>query len=276
VTDSPTGRTLRYDGAAKRREQILAALKEHVFVSVVDLAHSLDVSGMTIRRDLRRLEESGEIRVVHGGASLLDHSGRSTFSLRSAVAKAAKNAIARHAVTLLKPRETIALDAGTTAFHVAAALPLEFNGLIVTHSVPVVNHLMNHPSRRLLCLGGEVLQSSHAFIGQTTIDAIQKLRIGTLFLSATAADPSGVYVEADIERPTKIALIRASSRVVLLLDHTKFQALAPVQLCSWEYIDEVITDAELPDDVTLACAEKSVTVTVAPHSAHSSPTAQKS
>lgn len=254
---------LRYADAQERRMRIMATLESEQFVSVVDLANLLKVSGMTVRRDLRILESAGEARILHGGASIVNTQERSNFTLRSEAANAEKSAIAQCAVSLLGLSDTIAIDAGTTAFQLALALPDEFKGLVITHSLPVITHFVNNPKVNLLCLGGELLHESQAFIGQTTIETIQKLRIETLFLSAKAANAEGVYIEASNERSTKIALMKTSQRVVLLLDHTKLQAPAPVQLCTLAGITDLITDLPLQNELAAICEYHEVQVTIA-------------
>jgi DeoR family transcriptional regulator, fructose operon transcriptional repressor len=254
---------LRYEGAPSRREHILAELRSHGFMSVVDLADALGVSGMTVRRDLRRLEAAGEVRVVHGGASLSHATMRSTFVARAAAAAEAKHAIAERAVAHVGDQDSVAIDAGTTAFHVATALPESFRGMVVTHSIPVVQHLLTQPDVRLVCLGGELLPESHAFTGPMTVEAAQRLRVSTLFLGATAVDARGVYVEADAERPTKLALMESAARVVLVLDRSKFDAPAPVVLCGLDRLDEVVTDAAPPAAVKTALRGAKVRLTVA-------------
>jgi DeoR family transcriptional regulator, fructose operon transcriptional repressor len=254
---------LRYDEAPTRRDRILSALQERGFTSVTDLAEALGVSGMTVRRDLRRLEELGEVRVVHGGASLRHPTFRSAFVARAAIDAAGKSLIAQHAVKLVGDREPIAIDAGTTAYEVAASLPNSYAGTLVTHSVPVVQHMLGRPEVRLICLGGELLAESHAFIGPMTVEAAERLRVQTLFLGAAAVDRRGVYVEADAERPTKRALMEAAARVVLVADHMKFGATAPVLLCPISKVTTVITDADVPQEIERVIADAGGEVIVA-------------
>jgi hypothetical protein len=83
----------------------------------------------------------------------------------------------------------------------------DFLGSVVTHSVPVIQLMLNRGSGRVVGLGGDVLPESQAFVGPMTVDAAAGLRVRTLFLGAAAVDDRGVYVATDIERPTKQAQI---------------------------------------------------------------------
>lgn len=255
---------LRYDRAPGRRDGILARVRRAGFCSVTDLAHELRVSDMTIRRDLRRLERDGEVRMVHGGVSLAHATLRtSEFTTRASVNAAAKERIARAAVAGLGAQDVVALDAGTTAFAVATALPKEFHGYVVTHSVPVIQHLLHVPTVRVTGLGGELYPPSQAFVGAATIEQARRLSIGTFFLGVAAADERGVYVEADLERDLKDALMEAADEVVVVVDAAKFDRCAPVRLCGWERLDRVVTDAPPPAAARRAVRARRVELIVA-------------
>lgn len=236
---------MRYDGAPARRRRILETLSADGFLSVREIAAELGVSDMTVRRDLKRLETAGEVRVVHGGASLPHGTLRTPdFVARASHSSDFKQRIAQAAINLVHSGDTVAIDAGTTSYAVATALPETLPGCLVTHSVPVVQLMLGRPHSRVVVLGGDLLVDSQAFVGPISVQATESLRARTFFLGAGAVDPGGVYVDADLERPTKLALMSAADRIVLLADSTKFARSAPVRLCGWERIDTFITDTE--------------------------------
>lgn len=242
---------LRYDTAPSRRRWILRALRTSGFVSVADLARDLGVSDMTIRRDLRKLEGSGEVRVVRGGVSLPHGSlHASSFVGRIDQNAGAKRRIASAACEFVEAADTIAIDAGTTACALAEALPDEFTGAVVTHSVPVVQLALAHGGPRVIGLGGDLLSESRAFAGPMTVDNASRLRVRTFFLGAAAVDSRGVYVSADAERLTKLALMNIADQVVLLADHTKFSLSEPVLLCGLDVLSAVVTDRQPPREIT--------------------------
>lgn len=253
------------DGATARRRSILSALRSSGFASITDLARSLGVSDMTIRRDLQKLAEAGEARVVRGGVSLpegsLQHTG---FDNRAGVNTAAKQRIAERAVDLVALTDSVAVDAGTTTCAVADALPNDFTGCVVTHSVPVIHRLTaSRPDARVVGLGGDLLRASEAFVGPMTVDAATHVRVRLFFLGAAAVDGRGVYVAADTERPTKLALMAAADEVVLLADHTKFATSAPVRLCELDQLSALVTDQEPPEELRDELATAGVTLTIA-------------
>ncbi|WP_345507890.1 DeoR/GlpR family DNA-binding transcription regulator [Terrabacter aeriphilus] len=250
TTDSAPS-TMRYDSAPDRRRSILDAVEEAGFVSVTELTRRLGVSDMTVRRDLRKLAESGGVRIVHGGVSALRPALHSPeFTGRADENADAKRAIGEAAVRGLPATGTVAVDAGTTTYAAVQALADDFRGTLVTHSVPVMQLALTRDLGRVVGLGGELLAESQAFVGPRTVEATAGLRVGTLLLGAAAADERGIYVSTDNERPTKLALMDIAERVVLLVDATKFSAPAPVLLCAWDRITEVVTDTTPPPALT--------------------------
>src|SRR3954451_15793930 len=134
-----TDATLRYGAAAERRARVLSGLRLARFVSIADLARDLRVSQMTIRRDLHALEDRGHVRGVHGGASLAPSALRGS-AFPDAHARSQER-VARRAAGLVGASDTIAIDAGATAFALARALPEDFGGCVITHSMPVLQLL---------------------------------------------------------------------------------------------------------------------------------------
>lgn len=229
--------------ASERRARIKEGLAKRHFVSVRGLLEEFGVSDMTIRRDFRLLEEEGALRIVHGGASLPDGAD---YQRRGQTETDAKDLIARRAVSLIPAGATILMDAGTTVAAVAKALPLDFSGYIITHSVPVIEAMISKPSIQVHCLGGELRAESRAMIGPTTLENLAKVSAQVLVLGAAAIDEQGVFVDKDLERGVKSALIASSQHVILVADHTKFSKFSAVLLAPLKVIDEIVTDLPLP------------------------------
>jgi DeoR family fructose operon transcriptional repressor len=260
MTDSTTGAR----GGAARREEIMRRLQAAGFLSVTDLTAELGVSDMTVRRDLKQLAAAGELRVVHGGASLPHGTLRTAdFASRAQHERTAKRRVAQQAVGLVAPSATIGIDAGTTCFELAAALPDTFRGCVITHSVPVLQHMLHLPGARVIGLGGELVSASQALVGALAVQALAGLSAEILFLGVAAVDERGVYVATDLERPTKLALMEVADRVVLLADHSKFSASAPVRLAPLDALDVLVTDVPLAGDTAEAFDRAKVAVDVA-------------
>ena len=219
---------------------------------------------MTVRRDLRRLAETGEVRVVRGGVSLSHGTLRtSDFLHRARAAADAKRLIATRAAELVLPGDTVAVDSGTSTFELAASLPETFAGSVITHSVPVIQLMLHRLKTRLIGLGGELVGPSQAFAGPMTVAAASQLKTRLFFMGTTAIDESGLYLHTDIERPTKEALMKSAQCVVLLAHSEKFQQTAAIRLCPLDRLGIVVTERRPPEPVATALAAANVKVIIA-------------
>ena len=126
--------------AEERQHRIEEYLLKVEFASLEELAQQLGASVSSVRRDLTALETKGMLRRTHGGARLINsRSDEFTFSTRDTHQLDEKEVIGRACAEFIKPNQTVIIDAGTTAYHVARHL--ENKTLhIVTNSLPVANH----------------------------------------------------------------------------------------------------------------------------------------
>ena len=139
--------------------------------------------------------------------------------------------MAERAAAMVGPTDTIALDAGPTAFALARALPADFRGSVITHSMPVLRLLDEQPSAATaVALGGELLADRHAFVGPATEAALEQLRARTFFLSPAAVDARGVYARTPAEASVQRRLIEIADRVVLVATHEVYTTSAPARI----------------------------------------------
>ncbi|MBH0130734.1 DeoR/GlpR family DNA-binding transcription regulator [Salinibacterium sp. NK8237] len=250
--------------AAPRNERIVAMLQTRGFVSVRDLAAHLEVSEMTVRRDLRALAKQDMIRLVHGGAALTHGTLRTPdFVNRAGTEGSAKRAIAETARRYVRDGDTVAIDSGTTTFVLAERLHDASPRSIVTNSIPVVQLYLGRPQQSVVVLGGDVIPESQAMVGSLAVSGAEQLRATTFFLGAAAADARGLYVETDSERPTKRALMDSADTVILLCDASKFAMSSPIRLATYDDVDVIITDAEPPADVRRAAEASHTEIVIA-------------
>jgi DeoR family fructose operon transcriptional repressor len=243
------GSTLRYTEAPDRRARILRAVRRSGVITPAQLADELAVSDRTVRRDLRKLAEDGQIRLTHGSAYLADGvRGAVDFPDRRATRTAQKQAIARRAAADIGPGDTIALDSGTTTWALARALPELPDLTVATHSLPAMSALQARADLSLIVLGGFYHGNTMSVAGPDTRQAIGRLQVDTLFLSATSFGTGGIYCATPFDAETKQALIDVSRRVVLLADSSKAQTTAPFHVCGMDRVDLLITDDGLSQD----------------------------
>src|SRR4051794_19193442 len=258
-----TGATLRYEAAAERRARILSALRLAGFVSIADLARDLRVSQMTIRRDLHALEDRGHVRVVHGGASLATGALRGS-AFPDAHARSQER-VARRAAGLVGATDTIAIDAGPTAYALARALPEDFSGCVITHSMPVLQLLAERTGAiRMVALGGELLADRRAFVGPTTEAALDQLRARTFFLSPYAIDSRGTYARSPAEARVERCLMEIADEVVVVATREAFARSAPARVAPLAQLTALVAGRCVPPDVASALERAAVTRHVVP------------
>jgi DeoR/GlpR family transcriptional regulator of sugar metabolism len=232
------------DGQARLR-RIVETLQERDQVQVGTLAEALGCSEMTVRRDLQALESSGALRRVHGGAvrGFLG-ADEVPYDIRALEAADAKEAIGAATAALLADGETVVLDSGTTALHVARALrPRRMT--VMPLALRPIFELQEGPEIRLLVPGGEVRPTELSFVGDLTSNAFAELRFDTYVMSLCGFDvTAGVTAHHLAEAVVKRAAASASRRVIAVADSSKIGRVAFGHICDVGVVDILITDGE--------------------------------
>jgi DeoR family transcriptional regulator of aga operon len=251
----------RFDGA-KRRAWILHQLRAVGFLSISELSRDLGVSPMTARRDLHQLEASGRVRLVHGGASLVPGSLHQVPFAESEGA-AAQTRVGRRAARLVGDEDVIGIDAGPAAYALARALPESFSGTVITHSLPVMQLLIDRDAAaQLIALGGEFRPDRAAFVGPVSTSALGELRVRTLFLAPAAVDSGGIYANTPSEAAVQGRFASIADRVVVLAAAEATAAAAPALIAPLERIARLVTDEAPPPEIRAALFRASVEVDV--------------
>lgn len=233
-----------------RQRAIVDRLGRDGFAATVDLAEHFGVSDMTIRRDAKRIAAAGHAKVVHGGMSPTNMSGHSAFfAARAREHASGKRRIAGACLRLFGDHDVILLDAGTTTYEIANLLPSSFGGTIVTNSLPAVHRSRQLPAARTICLGGELLKDSQAFIGHLPIHSLSGLRAAIAFVGISGVGDGGFYIERDHEKEIKLAAMAAADRVAIVATHDKMDRSALAHLVQFSQVDYVITDADPPSHI---------------------------
>ncbi|WP_037864699.1 DeoR/GlpR family DNA-binding transcription regulator [Streptomyces sp. NRRL S-340] len=237
--------------AAERQQEILRLARDGGRVDVVSLAEEFQVTAETIRRDLKTLDRAGLLRRVHGGAI---PAGRLDFepdlTERESTAADEKDRIAKAALAELPAEGTLILDAGTTVARLAAALPLETDLTVVTHSLPIAARLADHPGLQLHLVGGRVRHRTRAAVDAWALRAYGEIRADVLFVAANGFSAEHGLTTPDLaEAAVKRAAIAAARRVVLLADSTKHGQEHFARFGGLSDVDLLITDSGLsPED----------------------------
>jgi DeoR/GlpR family transcriptional regulator of sugar metabolism len=233
----------------ERYDRIRVLLANFQRVPTDRIAIDLGVSRETVRRDVLRLEQLGELRRVYGGVVALGHEPEPPIGERSRVRMNEKRQIARAAAKLLTPGKSLFIDAGSTVSTLAEELASLSGLTVVTNSFEIALKLVSAepggaPRHEVVVLGGRPQADLAATYGDVTVAEIHRYRADYAFvspvgLSATQGATSYNYPEAEVAR----AMIAQSARVVILADHSKIGVSSRVSFCPADSIDILITDA---------------------------------
>ncbi len=219
-------------------------------ISVDSLVSALGVSPMTVWRDLTVLGKSGKVRRVRGGVirGEEDNSVEPFYKSKQILNKEKKQVIARFAAEhFVEDNDIIILEAGTTA---GAMIPfLKQNNLtVLSNGLGNLNDLSSCvPHISVLGCGGILRSIAYTFVGPQAEEFFRGIRARTLFLSATGlALPEGITDPNPLETQVKRAMVQSASRVILLLDSSKFGVRSLMPVIPLEQVHAIITDAAAP------------------------------
>ncbi|MGX8700514.1 DeoR/GlpR family DNA-binding transcription regulator [Caproiciproducens sp.] len=212
--------------AAARRLEIMQSLQQDVSMDNTQLAQKLNVSVMTIRRDLSLLQEQGILTVSHGGAILNNSMAMEPgYTMKQNHMIEEKRRIGVAAAQLVNEGEAVFIDCGNTAREVALALlRMKREATVFTNSVPAMNVLAQAASShiKMVSMPGVFRPKSMGFIGPQTMDFIEHYHLDVAFIGVEGIDAEFGASTPDVaDAMTKQAVARSANRVVVLADHTK-------------------------------------------------------
>lgn len=226
-----------------RQETILALLKEHGPERIDDIAEQIGVTGVTVRRELKYLEEAGHVSRSKGVIEINSmDKARLAFSEKEKSNVEEKNAIARKAVELIPPSSTIILDSGTTTY--ALARMIEHNNIrdlaIVTNSLPAATLLS--PNNTVVVTGGTVDGSTYALLGHAAESTFDTLVADITFIGASGMSAQyGLCVQSQIHYGVKRKMLQTGTKRVALMDPSKLLSRNGSIFCTVNEIDILIT-----------------------------------
>lgn len=238
----------QWASADERRDAILQQLREQDRTSVADLSECLGVSEVTVRKDLDLLETQGLLTRIHGGAVA---SGRGRlelyFAAREKVHLEEKRRIAQAAAAMVRSRQSIFLDASTTALHIARLIKDREELIVVTNGLYTALELTFCSGIRVIVVGGMVRRRSSSLVGGLNRDLLERLRVDIGFFGAQGITARDGMTETDIdEAHLKQQMVAASTTVVGVADHSKFGEAHLSVFALPHEIDRVITDRDTP------------------------------
>ena len=234
---------------SQRHKYILEKVAQKGFVSVSELGEELNVSTVTIRKDLKALEERKLLYKTHGGASSIDpYINDRPVNLKESIEVEQKELIARKAAELVMPNDSIIIASGTTVLALAKALHPDRNLTVLTSAMNVTLALLQHENIEVVQLGGIVRKSSSSVVGFYAESMLQNFACSKLFLGVDGIDLDfGLTTTNLMEAQLNQQMMKIAQKVVVIADATKFGKKGFGKICDLDKVDIIITDKRIPE-----------------------------
>lgn len=248
--------------AEERRRAIQEFLKQRGRVSVKDLSELLHVSAVTIRQDLRQMEQDGLLERTHGGAvpPISKPSGPElSFEVRLREKRAEKDAIAHAAAALVSRGDSIALDASTTAYAMIPYLKQHDRLIVVTNSLMIAQGFLDSPQITVYMPGGRLRRDSIDLVANP--DSLPEININVGFFGARGISlETGITDSDPDEASIKRGMVTRCQRVVIIADQDKWDKVAPCTVATLDEVDTIITTQGVPISGVRQFEERGITV----------------
>ncbi|MCF0218793.1 MAG: DeoR/GlpR transcriptional regulator [Muribaculaceae bacterium] len=248
-----------------RHEFILSQLQDKDIVFVNDLAHMLNVSLVTIRKDLTEMETNKQLYRVHGGARKLNpFANNRSVSEKEKLAREEKRVIGIEAAKLVTADDSIAIGSGTTVHAFARAIQPLHRLTAVSASLIVSDILADNESIDVIQLGGMLRHSSRSVVGRNAEDALSGFAFSKCYLGVDGIDFDFGITTTDVrEAELNQCMIQSSQRTIILADSSKFGKRGFSKICNLQDIDLIITDAGATPQIVSKLEELGIEVIIA-------------
>lgn len=239
----------------ERVNKICELIKMRNSLTIRELAEILNVSIMTIRRDMNDILDDPEIQMIRG--MFLYNPQRemeegSSYSVISASTEdqEAKIRIAEEAVSLVEAEDHILIDAGSTTEFFAKCLPENLKMTVLCFSLNILNIIIGKKDTSVILPGGMYHSSSMLFESREGIELIKNTRVNKAFISASGVNLRlGATCSAEFERELKKTALESAHTRILLVDSSKFNKLQKRYFADLKNFDIIITDKGLSNKI---------------------------
>lgn len=250
----------------ERHQHILDVLKATGIVQVVDLCQDLNVSSVTIRKDLQFLEDKKQLFRTHGGATLSNpYIGDRPVIEKVMLQSAEKEKIGHFAAGLIEANDCILIASGTTVFYLAKNIQPKGNVTVITGALNVAIEIAHHPNIEVIQLGGIMRKTSSSVTGAYAEKILEDFSCSKLFLGVDGIDLDfGLTTTNMNEAQLNRKMIASSRKTIVLADSSKFGKRGFGKICELDDIEQIITDSNISPRVVTELEGKGIEVTVLP------------
>lgn len=243
----------------KRQSQILDLLTQNKKLKVTELSDVLNVSQVTIRKDLSALEDSGIIVREHGYAKLNESDD---INNRLAYHYDIKQKIAEKAVESIEDGETVMIESGSCCALVALEIAKTKKDVtLITNSAFIADYIRKTGNVRIILLGGEYQEESQVMVGPITRKCAEGFFVDKLFVGTDGFTRETGFTGNDYMRSEAVKdMAKQASNVIIVTDSVKFQQKGVVSLLDTKKVSYVYTDSKIPEDAEEYLVENNIKV----------------
>lgn len=242
----------------QRLKNLISIIKNNNGASIKELSSKLDVSEMTIRRDIKILESQNILEIYHGSVVYNPNYDNPTISKKdsdyslssnSVLMENEKTLIGKKASEFIQDDDIIIIDSGTTTEKLSQNLGENVQCTSLVFSSNNLIHLLYKKNVNLIFAGGKMHRDSGIFESPEGLKLIEGIRASKVFLSAAGVHKDlGLTCANVYEIEAKKAIIKNSLEVILLVDSSKFDQVKSAHFCDLDQVDTIITDEGISDE----------------------------
>jgi DeoR family transcriptional regulator of aga operon len=249
---------------AERHKYILSKVKGEGSVKVLDLCSDLNVSSVTIRKDLKLLEDKNLLYRTHGGGTLTNpYAIDRPVNEKEKIRSEEKMDIGMTAARLVEANDCIIIASGTTVLSLARHIQAKTSLTVITAALNVATELNRQPDIEVLVLGGILRKSSSSATGAYAEKILEDFSCSKLFLGVDGIDIDfGITTTHVQEAQLNRKMIAAAQKTIVLADSSKFGKRGFGKICGLEDVDHVITDKGISEHNLEALKSMGIEVTV--------------
>jgi DeoR family transcriptional regulator of aga operon len=247
-----------------RHQHILTKLKKEGSVSVVDLCNDLNVSSVTIRKDLKILEDKELLFRTHGGGTLANpYTVDRPVNEKAMMQSGEKLGIGETAAKLIEPNDCILIASGTTVWSLAKNLRPKGNLTVVTAALNVALELIHHQGIEVIQLPGIIRKTSSSVTGNYAESMLRDFSFSKLFLGVDGIDVEfGLTTTNMMEAQLSKKMIAVAQKTIVLADSSKFGKRGFGRICGLEDIEQIITDDKISEHMVDTLKGLGIEVTI--------------
>ena len=250
----------------ERHKLIIDTLMMHESIQVSDLSLLLDVSAVTIRKDLTELEKLNKLYRSHGRAILINpYINNRSVNEKEKLARSEKEHIGRMAASLITKDDSIIIASGTTVLAFARCIRHIHRLTVISTSIQVSEILTANESIDVVQLGGSLRTSSLSVVGKYAESPLAEFSCSKLFLGVDGIDLDFGITTTDIrEADLNKTMMHTAQKTIVLADSSKFRRRGFSKIANMDEIDLIITDEGISDKIANRIEELGIELTVVP------------